>query len=266
MVANPVLKYWVCRLKDWKEIIDQSIFLPAGPFSDEIIRSSMKVGVLFSGGKDSLFACHMAMKEEEVACLITVISRNEESYMFHTPNIGLAELQAKAAGLPLVLVETAGEKEHELEDLRSAILIAQERYGIEGVVTGAILSVYQASRIQKICSDLDLWCFNPLWHTDQAEYMNELLDAGFRVIISGVFSAPFDSSWLGRQIDADMIRELAGIAERYQITLTGEGGEFETFVVDAPFFTSRIEIEQASATYRNYNGVYRIERARLVGK
>jgi diphthine-ammonia ligase len=226
----------------------------------------MKVGVLFSGGKDSLFACHRAMEKEEVVCLITVISRNEESYMFHTPNIGLVELQAKAAGLPLVMVETAGEKERELEDLRTAIRIAQERYAIEGIVTGAILSVYQASRIQKICSDLGLWCFNPLWHTDQAEYMNELLDAGFLVIISGVFSAPFDASWLGRRIDADTISELTQIAGRYRITLTGEGGEFETFIVDAPFFKSRIEIEQASTTYCNYNGVYRIERARLVKK
>jgi diphthine-ammonia ligase len=226
----------------------------------------MKLGVLFSGGKDSLFACWKAMQKEEVVCLITVVSRNAESYMFHTPNIRLAALQAAAAGLPLVEQETAGEKEEELEDLRQAIASAKDRYGIEGIVTGAILSVYQATRIQRICHDLDLWCFNPLWYADQEAYMEDLIASGFRVVIAGVFSYPFDAGWLGREIDEDALNELRIIARQCRITLTGEGGEFETFVVDAPFFYRRIEIEQASAAYRNYNGVYRIEKARLVEK
>lgn len=226
----------------------------------------MRLGVLFSGGKDSLFACWKAMQHEEVACLITVVSRNPESYMFHTPNIHLAGLQAEAAGLPLVEVETAGEKEAELLDLKRALLEARDRFGIEGVVTGAILSVYQATRVQRLCHELDLWCFNPLWHTDQEAYMEELIGAGFRVIIAGVFSCPFDASWLGREIDHCTLDELRKAAQKYQITLTGEGGEFETFVIDAPFFSRRIAIEEASRVYRNYNGVLRIERAGLVEK
>ncbi|MFW5638662.1 MAG: diphthine--ammonia ligase [Methanoculleus sp.] len=226
----------------------------------------MKLGVLFSVGKDSLFACWMAMQHEEVACLITVVSENLESYMFHTPNIHLAGLQAEAAGLPLVEVETAGKKERELDDLRRALLETKERFGIEGVVTGTILSVYQAARIQRICHELDLWCFNPLWHTDQEAYMEELISAGFRVVIAGVFSCPFDASWLGREIDHHALDDLRKAARDWRITLTGEGGEFETFVIDAPFFSRQIEIEEASRVYRNYNGVLEIKRARLVEK
>ncbi|MCK8517597.1 diphthine--ammonia ligase [Methanoculleus sp. 7T] len=226
----------------------------------------MRLGVLFSGGKDSLFACWKAMQHEEVACLITVVSRNPESYMFHTPNIRLAALQAEAAGLPLVEVETAGEKEAELQDLKRALLLAKERFGIEGIVTGAILSVYQATRVQRVCRELDLWCFNPLWHADQETYMEELIGAGFQVIIAGVFSYPFDASWLGREIDRRTLDELRNAARKYRITLTGEGGEFETFVIDAPFFSRRIAIEKVSRVYRNYNGVLQIERAGLVEK
>ncbi|RPJ53261.1 MAG: diphthine--ammonia ligase, partial [Methanobacteriota archaeon] len=137
---------------------------------------------------------------------------------------------------------------------------------IDGVVTGAILSVYQATRIQKICHALDLWCFNPLWHADQRKYLECLVDSGFRVLISGVFSAPFDASWLGRIIGRETIEQLRAIADRSKITLAGEGGEYETFVLDAPFFQKRIEVEEAVTTYRNYNGRYRIERARLVAK
>jgi diphthine-ammonia ligase len=226
----------------------------------------MRLGVLCSGGKDSLCACWCAMRKEEVACLIGIRARNPESYMFHTPNVHLVTLQAEAAGLPLVDVETSGEKEKELGDLELALVLARERHGIEGVVTGAILSVYQATRIQKICNRLGLWCFNPLWHTDQEVYMEFLIREGFRVIISGVFAAPFDEAWLGREIDREVIEELRRISRKWRISLTGEGGEFETLVLDAPFFSKRIRIVEAVPEYANYHGVIRVTRAVLEEK
>ena len=146
----------------------------------------MRVAVLFSGGKDSCFACYRAMNKEEVVCLITVISKNPESYMFHTPNIQLAGIQADAIGLPLITSETEGEKEIELEDLKRAIEAAKDAYEIDGVVTGAIQSVYQATRIQRICEEANLSCLNPLWQIDPTEYMKEFVLFGFKAIISGV--------------------------------------------------------------------------------
>ena len=87
----------------------------------------MRLGVLFSGGKDSTLALHLAAEKEEVACLITVVSKNKESYMFHTPNIDVTALQAEALGLPLVSVVTEGKKEEELADLEKAIAEAQRQ-------------------------------------------------------------------------------------------------------------------------------------------
>ncbi len=223
----------------------------------------MKLGVLFSGGKDSTYVCGRARIAEEVTCLITVRPQNPDSYMFHTPNLRWVRLQAEAADLPLVEVESSGQEETELADLARAIRIAQEIYGIEGVVTGAIQSVYQATRIQKICDDLEIWCFNPLWHTDPGAYMKTLIRGGFEVIISGVFSAPFDESWLGRTLDEPALEELLHFSRRYGITITGEGGEYETFVLRAPFFTRRIRVEQATKQYRNFHGRYDITTATL---
>jgi len=222
--------------------------------------------VLCSGGKDSIYSCGMAKEREEVACLITVHAENEESYLFHTPNVCLVRLQAEAADLPLVETESAGIKEEELVDLGRALDIAAECHGIEGVVTGAILSVYQASRIQRLCRERSLWCLNPLWYTSQEDYMQALIYQGYEVLISGVFSAPFDAAWLGRRIDARALAELKEYARKYRITLTGEGGEYETFVADAPFFRKRIEIVAAEATYHNFRGLFRITGARLVDK
>src|SRR3990170_202486 len=104
----------------------------------------MRLGVLFSGGKDSTFALHVAAQKEEVACLITVVSKNEESFMFHTPNIDITILQAEALGLPLIQKATEGKREEELKDLKEAITQAVRDCGIEGVVSGAIESVYQS--------------------------------------------------------------------------------------------------------------------------
>ena len=72
----------------------------------------MKLGVLFSGGKDSTYAAYLAKKyKHKLVCLITIVSENEASYMFHTPAIELTKKQAKLMGLPIILTNTAGEKE-----------------------------------------------------------------------------------------------------------------------------------------------------------
>ena len=186
--------------------------------------------------------------------------------MFHTPNIGLTLMQAEAAGTPCITRVTAGKKEEELNDLYEAINQAVEKYRIQGVVTGAILSVYQATRIQQICFSCGLWCFNPLWHTDQKVYMHQLIDLGFEVYITGVFAYPFEEGWLGRRIDAALLSELMVFAQKHHITLTGEGGEYETFVADAPFFIKRIQIESTDTSYHNYHGIYHISRASLENK
>ena len=186
--------------------------------------------------------------------------------MFHTPNTHLVPLQAEAAGLPLVAVETEGIEEAELADLTRAIRLAVEQHGIEGVVTGALLSVYQATRVQRICRDLDLWCFNPLWYTDPEHYMKELIATGFRAIITGVFAAPFSADWLGREIDREALIDLQQYVRSDRITLTGEGGEYETLVVDAPLFAKRIVVLESEKEYANFRGLLRVKRAVLEAK
>ena len=226
----------------------------------------MRLGVLFSGGKDSTLALHYATEKEEVACLITLISENKESYMFHTPNIDVTVFQAQALRLPQITKVTQGEKEKELSDLEDAITQAAEKFQIEGVVTGAIESVYQAERIQRICCKLGLWCFNPLWKHNQKALLLELLEKKFNVIISGIFAYPLDEKWLGKQIDTKMIDRLVELQQKYGISPSGEGGEIETTVLDAPLFQKKIEILDFTVEAKGNCGVLKIKQARLVPK
>ncbi len=222
----------------------------------------MKLASLFSGGKDSTYATYLAMSYHEVSCLISLKSKNPESYMFHTPNISMTKLQADAIGIPLVEAGTEGKKETELKDLKRAIKKAMIEYKIEGVVTGAIESVYQATRIQKICHELNIWCFNPLWKKDQVMLLEELLKSRFEIIITAVAAYPLDERWLGRKIDSAAIAELKKLKEKFKVNPAGEGGEYESLVLNAPFFKKRLSVSSAEKIYRNNSGIYQIKEAR----
>lgn len=200
----------------------------------------VKLGCLFSSGKDSAYALWLMQKAGyPVACLITVKSRNPESYMFHTPAVELTKLQAEAIGLPLVMKETAGEKEKELEDLRDAFRVAKAKYAIEGVITGALWSTYQKERIERIAAEENLRVLAPLWHINQETEMR-LVVATFAVIFSAISAYGLDRSWLGRRItDADVDR-LVGLD--VAMNVSGEGGEFESLVLDGPMFRKRLVI------------------------
>jgi asparagine synthase (glutamine-hydrolysing) len=203
----------------------------------------MKCGILFSGGKDSTYATYLAKQRGmEISCLISVFSRNKESYMFHTPSISQVKKQAKVVGAKLLIKRTSGKKELELKDLEKAIKRAKKKYKIDTLVTGALHSDYQASRIQKICDKLGIKCFNPLWHKNEVEYLEELVENKFKIIIVGVFAYPLDKSWLGRVIDKKFIEEVKELKEKYKIHVAGEGGEFETFVLDCPLFSHPLKM------------------------
>jgi len=204
----------------------------------------MKAAILFSGGKDSTYAAYLAKKAGyELTCLISIFSKNKASYMFHTPSIEQVNKQAEVMGLPLVVMETEGIKEEELEDLTEIIEQVKDKYHINTIVTGALHSEYQASRIQAICDKLNLKCLNPLWHKEEIEYLHELIDANFKIMIVGVFAYPLNEKWLGRIINSDFIEEVQILKNKYKIHAAGEGGEFETFVLNCPLFKRELKVK-----------------------
>ena len=203
----------------------------------------MKSAVLFSGGKDSCYAAYlMKNKGFDISCLISVLSKNPESYMFHTPSISKVKIQAKVMDTPLILGTTLGKKEEELKDLEKIIEKSVKKFDIDNIITGAVESVYQKSRIEKICDKIGLKCYNPLWKKDQITLLEELIENNFDVIITGVFAYPLDESWLGKKIDGEFIEEIKQLYEKYKINPAGEGGEFESFVLDCPLFLRKIDI------------------------
>lgn len=223
----------------------------------------MRVSVLVTGGKDSALALHRVLKEGyQVEYLVAMLPQSEDSWMFHFINIHLVNFFAEATGIPLVKGETAGIKETELEDLKNLLATLD----IEGVVSGAISSQYQKKRIDRICRELSLKSIAPLWREDPRQLLKEIVHLNFHVILVGVYGYGFDQSWLGRKIDSTMLADLGELNKQYRISLVGEGGEYETLVLDAPFFRKRMRLLQVEKVWENHSGYLLVKEAKLVEK
>ena len=224
----------------------------------------MKVCVLYSGGKDSNLALLKANEHFSISCLVTVSPKSEESILFHYPNVQLVKLQAEALNLPIVMKYCEDDEESSIEALYNALEIAKEKYEVQGVVTGAIRSTYQATRFQRICDDLELWCFNPLWLKDEISLLNEAIKLKFEIIITRIAGYPLKKDLLGRKITNNLIEYFKNI--RQFLNPSGEGGEYETFVLDMPMFSKKIKILDWDVIGEDYDATLIIRKAELIEK
>lgn len=227
----------------------------------------MKIASLFSGGKDSTYATYLSSKNNEIKYLITIESENKESYMFHTSNIKITKLISKALNIPIIYVKSRGVENEELYDLKK-VLRKVKQMEVEAIVSGVIESNYQYSRINKVCESLGLLHLAPLWGRDPIDLLKNIIYDGFEVIITLVATQGLDSSWLGRKIDEACITELEKLNKKYKVNICGEGGEFETLVLDCPLYKKAIKIERFEKNWDNKtrSGELIIKKAKLIEK
>jgi diphthine-ammonia ligase len=204
----------------------------------------MRAAVLFSGGKDSVYATGWALMQGYELVLITV-RPPEYSMMFHHPNVEATRLQAEAMGLPQVFVETTE------ENWREKIVEALRASQAEAVVTGAVASTYQKSRIDSIAKELGILSLAPLWHAGP-EKMEEML-RDYEIYVTAVSADGLGPEFLGEPLEK-LIR-----AKKPNVHLFLEGGEGETFVANAPFFKKRIVIRGWKKSWDGVRGVAEIE-------
>ncbi|RLE47893.1 MAG: TIGR00289 family protein [Candidatus Methanomethylicota archaeon] len=225
----------------------------------------MKFAALYSGGKDSTYAIYYALSQAwEITHLITLIPESEESAMWHYPAIKWTELQAKAMGISQLKVRVKSRSE--LQELREALEKLKAKEGIEGLLSGVIASDYQKRRLDSICEKIGLKLIAPLWQKDPIAILKEVVNSNFKVIVVGVAAYGFTRDWLGSTINSKRVEELKILSEKYGIHPCGEGGEFETFVCDAPFFKEKIEIADYEIKWHRYSGEYIIKKATATPK
>jgi asparagine synthase (glutamine-hydrolysing) len=196
-----------------------------------------------------------------------MIPETEESYMFHPAKKKMIELQSKALEIPVVFSTTKALKEKELKDLKKLMKKAKEEYELDGIVTGALYSNYQRERIKNVCEELGLKTFSPLWHKNQEAELKELLRLGFKFILTSVAALGLNKDWLGKIIDNKRVEELVKLREGIGLNVAGEGGEYESFVLDAPIFKKKIKIlDSEIIEYDENTAKLIIKKAELINK
>ena len=227
----------------------------------------MKIAALVSGGKDSVFAVQKMIEAGyEIVCMVCLVPENKESYMYHCVNTNLVQDISQACGIPLFYQPTSGVKEEELLEMKQVLSHLILKYGLAGVCSGAIESEYQKSRIEKTCSVLNLQSFFPLWKADPKQLLLEMIQSEMDIRFAAVAADGMDESWLGRRLDLAALADLKKLNQTKHVHIAGEGGEFETAVLDASFFTKKIVPVQENIRWHGDHGFYDILETRLIPK
>ena len=225
----------------------------------------MRLACLFSGGKDSTYAIHLAKKQgHDVVCLLSIFPKSEESHLLHHPNLKWTRLQSESMKIPqLTIYSNSDETVDELIVMEKLLQNAKDEFKIEGLVHGGIKSKFQKEKFESLCVKLNLISLAPLWNTEPKTYMNDLLDSNFHFLMITVSSDGLDEEWLGKLILKSDIEILNNLSEKFGFNLNFEGGESETFVINCPLFSNPIQINQFTKNWDGYRGRFEIVDAEL---
>jgi diphthine-ammonia ligase len=216
----------------------------------------MKIVALWSGGKDSCFACYKAIQEgHDVSPLLIMMSDPGKSN-FHLIRSDMLDAQSQAVGIPMVKWVAARDTYE--QDFKSALLQMKAK-GIAGVVTGDVYDValHEAGWLDRICKEVGLTPLKPLWHRDTKQILSEFISEGFKATVVRVKTDVMGMEWLGREINKEFFDDLLKLGT---VDPCGENGEFHTFVTDGPLFKTHIEILESEKVKLNGNARLVIKR------
>ena len=222
----------------------------------------MEVAVLISGGKDSTYSLWLALQQFDVKYLITVLS-GKESTLFQYQKKTYIEAYSKAVQIPIKIIEVINEKE-ELSLLEKGI----SEICVEAIIIGGLLSEYQRTKFNSVAVNLGIPCYAPIWRKDQKMLLQEIINHDYQVILSLVAGLGFKKKDVGAEFNSHLLNRLEQLNNKFGISLGGEGGEYETLVLDTPFFKKKIEIVEKEIIFdeNRSQGYLEINKLKLVEK
>jgi diphthine-ammonia ligase len=200
-----------------------------------------KVAVSWSGGKDSCLALYQLLKENhEVVCLLTMVSEKHARNHAHGIQLEILKLQAEALGLPLILVDSAGEYELSLKKSLSEL---KDQFGVESIAFGSLYMKQDREWNEQVAIQAGLEPLFPVWidQDQSSELLCDFILSGFQSVVCRASSQYFDQTWTGRVLDLSFYEDI----RKTECCVMGELGEYHTFVLDGPVFNKKIKITQS---------------------
>ena len=226
---------------------------------------------LISGGKDSCFNLqHCIANGHEIVALANLFppvpDQDElDSYMYQTVGHENVHLIAECLDLPLYrqpitgtpIIQTLSyrfEQHDETEDLDHLLKQVKAHHpDIEAISVGAVLSNYQRIRVEHVALRHGLICLAYLWERDQISLLAEMIEAETKAILIKVAGIGLNRHHLGKDI-AEMQPTLLALHAKYGLHVCGEGGEYETFVLDCPLFKEKQIVVDESRVVEHSTG------------
>jgi uncharacterized protein (TIGR00290 family) len=208
-----------------------------------------KAWLAWSTGKDSAWALHTLRQRSEfdVVALLTTVNQTHDRVAMHAVREALLEIQARAAGVPLITVPIPSPCTNEVYEI--AMATAMKRANEEGVTHVAFgdlfledIRRYREERLAA-CGITPLF---PIWRSDTRALAEEMLGAGLRAIITCVDPTRLSPEFAGKIWDEGLVRDFPATVDP-----CGENGEFHTFAFAGPMFRQTICIEPGQIVERD---------------
>ena len=189
----------------------------------------------------------LASKQFEVVCLLTTLSQPFRRVSMHGVREELLDRQAESLGIHLekVLIPYPCPNAVYEEKMRNTLSLWKER-GVTHVIFGDLFLEDIRRYREANLSQLDLTPVFPVWGTDTTSLAREMLEVGFRAILTCVDPKKLDGKFAGRQFDSSLLEDLPPTVDP-----CGENGEFHTFVYDGPIFRESIPVEIGQSVLRD---------------
>lgn len=212
-----------------------------------------KIVALISGGKDSTYNMIRCKQEgHEIVCLANLYPSTGteiDSHMYQSVGHECIETIAQVMQLPLYRKEIKGKsielkmeyeknENDEIEDLYILLKTIRKHHpDITAVSVGAIESTYQKNRVEHVCQrpDISLLPLCYLWKRNQEELLEEMFENEIEAITVKVASCGLNETHLGKNLQ-ELFPILKKLNEKYESNICGEGGEYESLVVNCPLY------------------------------
>jgi uncharacterized protein (TIGR00290 family) len=214
--------------------------------------------VSWTGGKDGCYSCYKAMNDGyRITHLLHF--KNLMKTGSHELNSDIIEAQSQATGIPMLHRDS---RSYEVEFKKAALELRAQGVKFDAAVFGHIET--HRPLVERICSDLGIDLILPIWKQNSEKIINEIIDAGFEVILVSVKDGLLGREWLGRKIDEKFLADLK--EANSSVDPCGENGEFHTLVLDGPIFSKKIEITGTDPVHKEGYWFLNIANFELVDK
>jgi diphthine-ammonia ligase len=202
----------------------------------------MKVFASWSGGKECALATYKAISQgHKVSYLVNFISEDGERSRSHGIKAGVLALQAEAIDIPIIQVKTSWENYE--ENFKKVVRELKDK-GIEGGVFGDIDLQEHREWVERVCGEVGIKAFLPLWGVKPEELIDEFLKVKFKAM---VIATTLEEDLLGKVLNKALVSLISKLGSHP----CGESGEYHTFVTAGPIFRRALNVTKGERERRD---------------